>query len=129
MSFAEVAPEKDPRSHMDVGPTKPWLPSKQEELAKKRNPRAPRSEEAAESAQDLYEKAKQQHEENMSAKEEEHMDYAGEEHSHEGGGAGIDLGGNKVEKDVTAYVRFYGGPHSMFQPRKEQAQFTHQDED
>jgi hypothetical protein len=149
MSFVEVEPNKDPRSfehtnpnkkimqknyekrHQDIkdehGPTEPWLPSKQEEQSKKSNPRAPRTEEKAESAQDLYEKAKKQHEESMAAKEEERLNGGNDEGGYEG--ASFDFGGSKSEKDVTAYTRFYSGPHSMFQLRKEQPQFNHQEEE
>lgn len=122
MSFAEIKPGKDPREISAVDPNKPA------EESVKANPRSPRSPEAHDKVSDLYKKAKEEH----SAKTEEEFQstrgYHEEEH-YGGGGPDIDLGGSGTESETMAYSRFYGGPHSMFQVRKEQPQAMPREED
>ena len=124
MSFAEIEPAKDPRSFEQKNPVKEVLQKNYE----KRNPRSPRSPEAHDKVSDLYKKAKEEH----SAKtEEEFQSMRGhdEEEHYGGGGADIDLGGSGTESETMAYSKFYAGPHSMFQVRKEQPQAMPREED
>jgi hypothetical protein len=107
MSFAEIKPG----SALD--PNKPV-----EEV--KANPRSPRSPEAHDKVSDLYKKAKEEHAAKTEEKFQSMRGHDEEEHYGGGGGADLDLGGSGTESETMAYSRFYGGPNSMFQVRKEQ---------
>ena len=154
MSLGPIEPAKDPRSFEHKNPVKgplqrayknaekkqaeiktewdeakrPIVPSSQEKL-EKTNPRSPRSPEDHDKASDLYKKAREEH----SAKTEEEYQstrgYDEEEHYGGGGGADLDLGGSGTESETMAYSRFYGGPNSMFQVRKEQPMAAPREED
>jgi hypothetical protein len=106
----------------------PALPPSEEKVGKT-NPRSPRSPEDHDKASDLYKKAREEH----SAKTEEEYQstrgYDEEEHYGGGGGVDLDLGGSGAESEKMAYSRFYGGPHSMFQVRKEQPQYKSPEEE
>ena len=116
MSFAEIKPG----SALD--PNKPV-----EEV--KANPRSPRSPEAHDKVSDLYKKAKEEHAAKTEEKFQSMRGHDEEEHYGGGGGVDLDLGGSGTESETMAYSRFYGGPHSMFQVRKEQPMAAPREED